>query len=94
MIFLVAAAVGQMSDLLTFQMFYASKVELNPFAVGLASTMGVGWVIPFKLALGAILFALVARLRTSRRRQSALVWISSIGFFGAAGNVGIITLTI
>ena len=90
---LFAIAVGQSADLVTFvRMITAGGLgtEANPIVVHLASSLGIPILLLLKIALIpflALIFVVLARMRSSRLAASVVTLATIAGLFGALSNV-------
>lgn len=90
---LVAIALGQFADLVTFvRMITAGGfgTEANPIVIHLAGTLGLNTVLLLKVALvpfAALVFVVLARMRSSRLAASVVTMAVLAGLFGALSNV-------
>jgi hypothetical protein len=90
---LVAIAIAQLADLMTFlRMITAGGfgMEANPIVIQLADTVGLENVVLLKLALipfAAVVFVVLARVRAGRLAGSVLTVATLAGFVGAVSNI-------
>jgi hypothetical protein len=90
---LVAIALGQFADLITFVHMITSGgfgTEANPIVIQLAGTLGLNIVLLLKVALVpflALVFVVLARLHASRLAASVVTIATLAGLFGALSNI-------
>jgi hypothetical protein len=90
---LVAIALGQFADLVTFVHMITSGgfgTEANPIVIHLAGTLGLSIVLLLKIALIpflALVFVVLARLHSSRLAAGVVTVATLAGLFGALSNV-------
>jgi hypothetical protein len=90
---LVAIALGQFADLVTFVRMITTggfAMEANPIVIHLAGTLGLTTVILLKVALVpflALVFVVLARMHSSRLAAGVVTMATLAGLFGALSNV-------
>ena len=90
---LVAIALGQFADLVTFVHMITSGglgTEANPVVIHIADTVGLANLLLLKVALVpflALVFVTLARMRSSLLAGSVVTIATLAGLFGALTNV-------